>query len=229
VTILLVALAERLAGLLDAYLEQEGYLVESAGSEAEAQKFAGQAHPDLILVDQRLVTPDLEAALDRLQPLSGAGIILLVDGPRGSSSRPDVGAGCTARIERSARPRALSGLVDTTLKKAGKSSPRAQRFRVGELTLDRDRHTLKAGGRYIDLTRTEFDLLSLLMSAPGQVFTRRELLEWVSGVDTGGAERTIDVHVGNLRLKLAGKAPAGSSAIETVQGVGYRIGPQQAA
>ncbi len=88
--------------------------------------------------------------------------------------------------------------------------------------MDPAKRMVSIGGRAVDLTSTEFDLLAILTGAPGRVFTRMELLDAVQGVAYEGYERTIDAHVKNLRRKMEGD-PRQPRYIQTVYGVGYRL------
>ncbi len=90
---------------------------------------------------------------------------------------------------------------------------------VGGLVLDPDRHTVKIGGERVELTRKEYDMLSLFMKNPERVFTREQLLSSVWGIDFAGETRTVDVHIGTLRDKLG----TYGKCIATVRGVGYRM------
>ncbi|MBS6365873.1 MAG: response regulator transcription factor [Clostridiales bacterium] len=97
---------------------------------------------------------------------------------------------------------------------------RGEVLQAGRLTLDPIRHQVKLDGREINLTLKEFAVLHLLMARRGAVITRDELLQQVWGYDYGGETRTVDVHVGTLRQKL-GEC---SGYVETVRGIGYRLG-----
>ena len=95
-------------------------------------------------------------------------------------------------------------------------------LRVADIVLDRTGRTVRVGGRYVDLTPSEFAILATLMAAPGQVFSRLDLLDRVSGDAFEGSERTIDVHIRNLRTKIEAD-PRHPQYIETVYGMGYRF------
>ena len=101
-----------------------------------------------------------------------------------------------------------------------KQDDKQGRLTAGELVMEIDKHRVLVGGQEVILTFKEFELLHKLLERPGQVFTREQLLTDIWGYDFAGETRTVDVHVRTLRLKL-GKA---GSLIETVRGVGYRIG-----
>lgn len=96
--------------------------------------------------------------------------------------------------------------------------------RVGAVTLDQVRRRVEVAGDRVELTATEFDLLAHLMSQPGRVFTREQLLSSVWGVADYSSSRTVDVHVAQLRVKLRGA----SDVIRTVRGVGYSAAEQDA-
>lgn len=119
-------------------------------------------------------------------------------------------------------PRELTARVRAVLRRAEKQPLLPEVLRSGDLTLNRATRMVDAAGRILDLTPSEFDLLSTLMQSPGRVFTRLELLEHMQGAAYEGYERTVDVHVRNLRLKIE-PDPANPRYISTVYGVGYRF------
>jgi DNA-binding response OmpR family regulator len=95
-------------------------------------------------------------------------------------------------------------------------------LRAADIILDKGSRLVKVGDRLAYLTPSEFDLLATLMSAPGRVFSRLELLEYLPGDASEGTERTIDVHIRNLRTKIE-RDPSSPHYIETVFGAGYRL------
>jgi DNA-binding response OmpR family regulator len=96
-------------------------------------------------------------------------------------------------------------------------------IRLGELIVDLEGRIALLGGRELDLTRTEFDLLAALLTGPGRVWARDALMQSVWGTDWGGDGHLVEVHMGNLRRKL-GDDPRVGRYIRTVRGVGYRLG-----
>jgi DNA-binding response OmpR family regulator len=120
------------------------------------------------------------------------------------------------------RPRELTARVRAVLRRSGEVEPTAKVLRVGIVQLDINSHEVKVGDAFVDLTPSEFDLLAALMSAPGRVFSRLDLLDRIQGTAYEGYERTIDVHVKNLRAKIEPN-PREPRYIETVYGVGYRF------
>ncbi len=120
------------------------------------------------------------------------------------------------------RPRELLARVRAVLRRSGGNLPVPEVLAVGEVRLDRGAHRVTVGENAVDLTPSEFDLLAALMSSPGRVFSRLELLDQIQGTAYVGYERTIDVHVKNLRAKIEPQ-PKSPRYVETVYGVGYRF------
>lgn len=109
----------------------------------------------------------------------------------------------------------------TVLRRASQQKEEPAVLQVGRLSIDAPMHVVKIDDNHIDLTPTEFDILTLLVSQPGRVFTRLQLLEAAQGISYEGYERSVDVHIKNLRQKLRAVDP-NTNYIETVFGVGYR-------
>ncbi|HEX9922340.1 MAG TPA: winged helix-turn-helix domain-containing protein, partial [Anaerolineae bacterium] len=108
------------------------------------------------------------------------------------------------------------------LRRMQKTAAEPDLLRAFDIVLDRAGHTVKVGDRYVDLTPSEFEILTILMAAPGRVFSRLDLLDRMSGDAYEGYERTIDVHVRNLRAKIE-PDPKTPRYVETVYGLGYRL------
>lgn len=124
-------------------------------------------------------------------------------------------------------PRELTARVRAVLRRLEKQQmPKSSLLRAGELVVDRDGRIVTTGGQLVDLTPSEFDILATLMAVPGRVFSRLELLERLQGTAYEGYERTIDVHIRNLRTKIE-VDPSKPAYIETVYGAGYRFAFQQ--
>jgi DNA-binding response OmpR family regulator len=119
-------------------------------------------------------------------------------------------------------PRVVVARVRALLRRAGTAPAPAQVLRVADLEIDLDVHTVLRAGQPIDLTPTEFNLLTTLAGQPGRAFSRLQLLEASQGVAYEGYERTVDAHIKNLRAKLE-PDPKSPRYIETVFGVGYRF------
>jgi len=122
-------------------------------------------------------------------------------------------------------PRELTARVRAVLRRAGQAAPEADLLRAADIVLDRAAHLVKVGERAVDLTPSEFDLLAALMFTPGRAYSRMDLLDRLQGAAYEGYERTIDVHIKNLRAKIE-PDPSAPRYIETVYGVGYRFAPE---
>jgi DNA-binding response OmpR family regulator len=122
-------------------------------------------------------------------------------------------------------PRELTARVRAVLRRLEKQGGVQDILRAGDIHLDRGGRILLVGGLSVDLTPSEFDLLATLMAAPGRVFSRLELLDRLQGAAYEGYERTIDVHIRNLRTKIE-TDPSSPRYIETVYGAGYRFAVQ---
>jgi len=120
------------------------------------------------------------------------------------------------------RPRELMARVRAVLRRGNNTEAVGKLLRAADILVDREARSVQVADRYVDLTPSEFDLLTALMSTPGKVFSRLDLLDILQGVRYEGYERTIDTHIKNLRSKieLDQREPR---YIETVYGVGYRF------
>ncbi|MCB0049348.1 MAG: response regulator transcription factor, partial [Caldilinea sp.] len=125
-------------------------------------------------------------------------------------------------------PRVLVARVRALLRRThGELASEPSRWRVRDLEVDADTHTATVRGQAVDLTPSEFGVLQTLIARPGRVFTRMELLDQLQGEAYAAYERTIDVHVKNLRSKIE-IDPRTPDYVETVYGVGYRMRPDTA-
>ena len=115
--------------------------------------------------------------------------------------------------------------IRNVLRRAGKNEAQGQTLKALDIILNRETREVNIGRRTVDLTPSEFDLLAALMTSPGKVFSRLDLLDVIQGVRYEGYERTIDTHVKNLRSKVE-EDPKNPSYIETVYGIGYRLRKQ---
>lgn len=223
--ILVVDDDREIARVLRAYLEREGYGVLTAFTGEEALHVIRHDRPDLILLD--LMLPDRDGwgltRLVRSDPnLLHIPIIMLTARTEEADRVVGLELGADDYVSKPFSPREVVARVRAVLLRASPEAPTSPLLRVRGLELDLDARRLVLDGRDIELTPTEFEVLRALMSAPGHVFTRLELIEAAMGYAYEGMERTVDSHVKNLRRKLGGDDdPQGY--IQTVYGVGYRM------
>jgi DNA-binding response OmpR family regulator len=223
-TILVVDDEPRLVSLVRGYLEQEGYQVVTAGNGRDALFVARESQPDLIVLD--LMMPELDGweFMRRHRQERNTAIIMLTARIEDVDKVAGLEMGADDYITKPFSPRELVARVRAVLRRLEPATEKSDLLRLGPLELDRTAHTLKKDGALVELTRMEFDLLDTLMSSPGRAFSRLELLERTQGYAYDGYERTVDVHVKNLRKKIEADS-ANPTYVHTVFGVGYRFNP----
>jgi DNA-binding response OmpR family regulator len=221
-TILVVDDEPRLVNMVRGYLAQEGYRVVTAKNGREALFAARDHQPDLIVLD--LMMPEMDGwefmRLHRQERPTP--IIMLTARIEDVDKIAGLEMGADDYMTKPFSPRELVARVRAVLRRAEPVVEKNDLLRAGVLELDRTAHTLKLSGRPVELTRMEFDLLDTLMSSPGRAFSRLELLERAQGFSYDGYERTVDVHIKNLRKKIEADS-ANPTCIITVFGVGYRF------
>jgi len=213
---------ERLVSLLEVYLSQEGFRVIKASDGREALFKARQEKPDLIVLD--IMMPEMDGyefmRLHRKERKTP--IILLTARVDKDDKVIGLELGADDYVTKPFRPRELLARIRAVLRRVGGTEPTAEVLRSSDITLDRESHTVKVGEDYVDLTPSEFDLLATFLSAPGRAFSRLDLLDRIQDTAYEGYERTVDVHIKNLRAKIESD-PRSPRYIETVYGVGYRF------
>ena len=221
-TIMVVDDEERLRSLLRTYLVQEGFRVITAGNGREALRLARQEKPDLTILDIMMPEMDGYEFMRAYKQNASAAVIMLTARVEETDSVLGLELGADDYVTKPFSPRVLMARVRAVLRRVGVNEPQAEILRAADIVLNRATHRVSVGDRPVDLTPSEFDLLSALMSVPGRVFSRIELLDRVQGVLYEGYERSIDVHVRNLRAKIEPDSRH-PRYVETVYGVGYRF------
>ncbi len=229
-TILVVDDMESLRTLVKSYLTQEGFRVVTATNGREALFVARQERPDLIILD--LMMPEL-GGYDFLNAYAREGdapIIILTAKVEESDKVLGLELGADDYLTKPFSMRELTARVRAVLRRADKTagSISSALLRAGDLSLDRDSRTVTVGASNVDLTPSEFDLLATFLSSPGRVFSRLELLDKLQGDAYEGYERTIDVHIRNLRTKIE-PDPRNPRYVVTVYGIGYRLAAEPVA
>lgn len=222
--ILIVDDKPELRTMVKAYLTGEGFDVVAAGDGQEALYVARHEKPDLILLD--IMMPEM-GGIDFMRIYTreaNTPIILLTARLDESDKVLGLELGADDYITKPFSPRELTARVRAVLRRLEKSNVEADILRAADIVLDRLGHTVLVAGRLVDLTPSEFEILATLMAAPGRAFSRLELLDRLQGTAFEGYERTIDVHVRNLRSKIESDASK-PRYIETIYGTGYRFSP----
>ena len=204
------------------YLAREGYGVLFAESGEAALDTAVEEHPDLIVLDLMLPGLSGEAVARAVREVSDVPIIMLTARSGEGDRVAGLGLGADDYLVKPFSVRELAARVAAVLRRTrGAQAPVT--FDGGRLAVDRQAREVRRGDVPIPLTRTEYDLLLALVANVPRVLSREQLLTAVRGYDADADARTIDVHVKNLRRKLADD-PADPRLVLTVPGVGYRFG-----
>ncbi len=224
--ILVVDDKKELRSLLKQYLTQEGFEVLLAEDGQKALFVARQEKPDLIVLD--LMMPEM-GGYEFMRVYgreADTPIIILTAKLEENDKVLGLELGADDYITKPFSMRELTARIRAVLRRVEKHAAPPDILRAADIELDRVGRVVLVGENQVDLTPTEFDLLATLMAAPGRAFTRLELLERLQGSAYEGYERTIDVHIRNLRAKIEPNADE-PRYIETVYGVGYRFAPQR--
>ena len=217
--ILLIDDEPKIVEICSDYLRAAGFETIAAGDGPQGLALARSEKPDLIVLD--LMLPGIDG-LDLCRSLrreSNVPIIMLTARIDETDKLIGLELGADDYITKPFSPRELVVRVRTVLRRASGDSS-SEVIRVGDLTLDRARYQANLPDRSIMLTMTEFEILATLMSQPGRIFSRAQLLNAVRGVAFESYERTIDSHIRNLRRKLEP-----GDYIVTAHGVGYKFAP----
>ncbi len=205
------------------YLERAGYQVVTATNGREALFVARHERPALVVLDLQMPEMDgLEFTRRLRAEQPDVAIIMLTARVEEMDRVLGLELGADDYVTKPFSPRELVARVRAVLRRLERPVSGPEILEMGDLRLDQERHEVLKTGQPVDLTPTEFKLLATLMESPGRVFTRAELLEAVQGVAFEAYERTIDVHIKNLRRKIEDN-PGHPHYIETVRGVGYRF------
>ena len=212
---------EKIVELVKLYLNRDGYRVLTAYDGVEALRIAREGHPDLIVLDLMLPGMDGLEVCRTIRNESDVPIIMLTARTTDQDRLIGLDLGADDYVTKPFSPRELAARVRAVLRRIpGERGP--DEIKHGELTVDFLKHQASRGGRSLNLTTIEFKLLGVLAREPGRVFSRAQLIEKAIGYDFEGFDRTIDVHILNLRRKLE---PDSSQPryIKTVYGVGYKL------
>jgi DNA-binding response OmpR family regulator len=221
-TILVVDDAERLRTLVKSYLSQEGFRVVTAGDGQEALFVARHEKPDLVILDLMMPQMSGHEFMRAFSRESDTPVIILTAKVEENDKVLGLELGADDYVTKPFSPRELTARVRAVLRRAGKNPPESEVIRAADISLDRNSRLVDVSGRQVDLTPSEFDLLATLMASPGRAFSRLDLLDRLQGAAYEGYERTIDVHIRNLRTKIE-VDPRHPRYIETVFGIGYRF------
>lgn len=222
-TILVVDDQANVRRMLQDYLSAEGFRVVTANDGQMALYVSRSEKPDLVLLDIMMPGLDGYGFMRSFRKEQETPVILLTARMDESDKVMGLELGADDYVTKPFGMRELLARIRAVLRRAGRELRPAEILRDGDLMLDHTSHMVTIRDDIINLTPSEFDLLAIFLGAPGRVFTRADLLERLQGSVFQGVERTIDVHIRNLRSKIEPDS-AHPIYIETVFGVGYRLG-----
>src|SRR5207245_6178243 len=204
------------------YLEHAGFAVVSASDGRSALPTARSSHPGLVVLDLGLPEIDGLDVARTLRRDSSVPIVMLTG--RGDESDKIAGLeiGADDYVTKPFSPKELVARIRAVLRRSERPPDSGDVIRAGDVVLDLPRMRARVGDRVVELTPTEFQLLSALARSPGRIFTRAQLLDAVHGVAFESYERAIDAHVKNIRRKIE-PDPREPRYVLTVYGVGYRF------
>ena len=220
--ILIVDDDRKTAELIRMYLEREGYGALLAHDGRQALDLARQRAPDLIVLDLMLPVVEGLDVCRILRAESQVPIIMLTARTTEDDKLLGLDLGADDYVTKPFSPRELVARVRAVLRRGGPAQRSEPAARYGDLVVDFVSRSVRLRGAPVHLTPKEFKLLELLAKHPGRAFSRLELLEQVFGYDYDGLERTVDVHLMNLRKKIE-RDPAQPSYVLTVYGHGYKF------
>ncbi len=221
-TILVVDDDHKIVDLVTLYLKRDGYNVLTAHDGQEALDTARRKRPDMIVLDLILHELDGADVCRLLRAESNVPIIMLTARSTDEDKLRGLDLGADDYVTKPFNPRELMARIRAVLRRVHPQEEPTSDMHFGDLTISLLRHEVLLRGQPVSLTPTEFRLLETLAREPGRAFSRAELLDRVFGYDYVGVERTIDVHVMNLRRKIEPE-PGRPRYIGTVPGLGYRF------
>jgi len=207
--------------LVRLYLKRDGYRVFTAYDGIEALRLARESHPDLIVLDLMLPGIDGLQVCRTLRAESDVPIIMLTARTTDRDKLTGLDMGADDYVTKPFSPRELAARVRAVLRRLPEERCPTE-MKQGELTIDSHKHEASLASSPLNLTPVEFKLLRVLAREPGRVFSRGQLIEKALGYDFEGFDRTIDVHILNLRRKLS-LEDNHSINIRTVYGAGYKL------
>jgi two-component system alkaline phosphatase synthesis response regulator PhoP len=221
--VLVVEDDRELRDLVRRYLERAGHAVHTTGSGAEALGLLATGGVELVVLDLGLPDVDGLEVLTAARAGREVPVVVLTARSQVEDRIDGLRRGADDYVTKPFSPTELVLRVEAVLHRTrgGGTTPGPATFGGGRLRLDEARHEVSLDGGRLELTPTEWGLLTTLAAVPGRVSSRYELVNRVRGYEFAGYERTIDSHVKNLRRKLG---PEGAEIVETVLGVGYRLG-----
>jgi DNA-binding response OmpR family regulator len=222
-TVLVVDDEETILDIVKAYLKKEDYHALTAKDGQKALELFRSNTVSLVLLDLMLPGISGETVCRKIRSLSDVPIIMMTARVDEESIIAGLKMGADDYVTKPFSPRQLMARVAAILRRFDGTQPKTQVLTAGSLVVDTETRRAQLEGKELVLTRSEFKLLTLLMSRPEKIFTRDEIIDRIKDDEYDGFDRSVDPHVKNLRQKL-GDDPRSPRFIVTVYGMGYRFG-----
>jgi len=221
-TVLMVEDEVELVRVLRDYLERAGFRVQTASTGPEAVSQFQHSTPDIVLLDLNLPGMDGLDVARAMRRTTSVPIIMVTARVDEADRLVGLELGADDYVVKPFSPRELVARIRAVLRRARQEPEEPEVLQAGSVAVDLKRHTVEVDGRRVELTPSEFELLSALVREPGRAFSRLQLLEASQGGAYQGYERTVDAHIKNLRAKIESD-PRHPRFILTVFGIGYRF------
>lgn len=212
----------KITKLLKSYFDREGFITYLAHEGGSAVQAIREKNPDIVILDLMLPGMDGWEICRKLRKESDVPIVMLTARDEETDRVIGLEMGADDYVAKPFSPREVVARAKAILRRTRKEAVKTEPIRKGELLIDVERHLVKKGNAVLDLTPTEFKILELLATNAGRVFSRLQIVERVQGYAFDGYDRTVDVHMKNLRRKLEDD-PKEPRYILTVYGIGYRF------
>jgi DNA-binding response OmpR family regulator len=220
--ILIIEDEEKVSEVIKAYLEKEGYKVYSTTKGLKGIDLFGKIDFKLVILDLMLPDIDGEEVCRTLRRISDVYIFMLTAKVALNDKIEGLNMGADEYLPKPFSPRELTARVNALFRRVSSES-NILSFDHGKLHVDKEKRIIKLKGKEINLTPNEFDILYSLIASKGNVLSREQLIDKVFGIDFQGLDRTVDVHIKNLRKKIEDD-PKTPKYIITVTKLGYKFG-----
>ncbi|MED4454972.1 response regulator transcription factor [Metabacillus fastidiosus] len=222
--ILLVDDDQQIAELIEVYLNNEGYVIDKAGDGVEALQVLARTPADLIILDIMMPKMDGLEFCKEVRKTNHVPILMVSAKVEDMDKIIGLMTGADDYMSKPFNPLELTARVKALLRRANyeRAEKEEDLLYAGSLQIDKQSHTVSGNETVIKLTALEFDILFLLAKHPGRVFASEEIFERVWNEPGEGSNKTVMVHISNLRDKIEAAVP-GETIIQTVWGVGYKI------
>jgi DNA-binding response OmpR family regulator len=221
-TILVVDDQSSVRTLMQEYLSEQGFRVVTAADGQEALYSARHEQPNLILLDIMMPKMDGYQFLRQYRLERQTPVIIITAREEETDAVLGLDLGADDYVVKPFRMRELMARIRAVLRRIEGAPEKGEELHVGQVQLDQNTHMVTVKGMPVELTPIEFDMLAVMMRSPGRVFTREQLVDHLLDSGFTGLDRTLNVHIRNLRKKIESD-PSSPEVIETVFGVGYRF------